>query len=407
MRAAGKFAIIIVVLCLSAALAACGTSAAKRADGITAIKAAVNSGADINREDPDSGRTLLHDAAVHQSPELVAALIDKGANINAADKKGCTPLILAVQSNDGKIAELLISKGADRNSRDVYGYTALLWALYYEYFDLAKALIKKGADVNIADDKGKTPLMISCEKEQIEIAKALIGKGADVCAFDESGCKASDYVRFTIKPSQKESNPALHAQKTALLKELKELEIRQFAVAIPPYATLLQVVNKVGQCLNPDIDYAVFISNKDQINAWVNVAGNITFTKKALDAWDEDTLTLVAAHEIAHDKLGHVAKKMGVSYTTSAIMSIAGYIVPGLGLLNLVVNPAVTNNYGKTQEYDADKLAAESCARCFGMTNERQLQILRAMRDGSKSDGGGFFSSHPAWNDRIENIRKE
>lgn len=397
----------LLLLCLISSLLACASAAAKRADGIAAIRTSIASGTDINKADPDSGRTLLHDAVSHQSPELVLSLIEKGANVNAPDKGGCTPLALASQSNNKQITGILISKGADLNSRDIYGYTALLWSLYYDFFELAKTLIEKGADVNIAEDKGKTPLMFACEKEQIELAGIMISKGADVCAFDASGCKASDYVRFTIKPSQKDSNPVLYGQKAGLLKELKELEIRQFAVTVPPYATLLKVVQKVSQCLNPDIDYAVFISNKDQINAWVNVAGNITFTQKALDAWDEDTLTLVAAHEIAHDKLGHVAKKMSVSYTTSAVMSIAGYIVPGLGLLNLLANPAITNNYGKTQEYEADKLAAESCSRCFGMTNERQLQIMRAMRDESKGDGGGFFSSHPAWNDRIENIRKE
>jgi len=367
----------------------------------------MNSGADIKKTEPQSGRTLLHDAVFHQSPDMVISLIEKGANINAADKEGYTPLILAVQSNNKQIADLLILKGADLNRRDIYGYTPLLWSLYYGNIDLAKILIEKRADVNIADNNGKTPLMFSCEKEHIEISKILIRKGADVCAFDSSGCKASDYVRFALKPSEKSSNPSLYEQNTELLKELRDLEAQLYAITNPPYARLLQVVQKVGKCLNPDTDYAVYVSNKDQINAWVNISGNITFTQKALDTWNEDTLTLVAAHEIAHDKLGHVAKKMGVSYTTTTIMAIAGYIVPGVGYLNLLINPAITNNFSKLQEYDADKLAAESCSKCFGMSNERQLQIMRVMKDESKGDGGGFFSTHPAWNDRIENIRKE
>jgi len=406
MNAAGKFLIIICLLCISASIAACGTAAANRADDIARIRTRIDSGEAINKKDPGSGRTLLHDAVSSQAADLVKSAVGKGADINAADKEGCTPLILAVKSNDGQIANFLLEKGADADSRDNYGFTPLLWSLYCGFTDLAKALIEKGAGVNVADNNGKTPLMLSCENAHIEVSKILIGKNADVCAFDSSGYRASDYARFALKSAKKSSSPALYEQNKALLTELREMEAQQFAVTNPPYARLLAAVQKVVQCLNPDTDYAVYISSKDQINAWVNISGSITFTQKALEAWDVDTLTLVAAHEIAHDKLGHVAKKMGVSYTTSTLMAIAGYIVPGLGYLDLIVNPAVTNNFSKLQEYDADRLAAESCSKCFGMSNERQLEIMRSMRDQSKGDGGGFFSTHPAWNDRIENIKK-
>jgi len=393
------------LLCVILSLAACSGAAANRTEDIARVKARIDSSTDINKSEPGSGRTLLHDAVFYQSPELVKYLIEKGANINPADIQGYTPLILAVQSNNQAVINLLIEKGADLNSRDVYGYTPLIWALSSGYPEMARVLMEKGADVNIADNDGKTPLIYSCIKGYIEISKTLIGKGVDVCAFDLLGNRASDYVRFNLNSSKKD--PSIYEQNMALLKELNNLEAQQFAVTNPPYAKLLRVVQKVSRCVNPGVEYAVYISSKDQINAWVNIAGNITFTQKALEAWNEDTLTLVAAHEIAHDKLGHVAKKMGVSYTTTAIMTIAGYIIPGLGYLNLLVNPAITNNFSKLQEYDADKLAAESCSKCFGMTNERQLQIMRSMKDESKGDGGGFFSTHPAWNDRIENIRKE
>ncbi len=368
-----RSAAIIILICLSALISACGTAAANRAGGAERVRARVDAGADVNGKDPDSGRTLLHDAVSAQAPDLVEALAAKGADVNAADGAGFTPLILAVRANNIQIVNLLL---------------------------------EKGAGIDIADGNGKTALMYSCESGGIEISRVLIGKGADVCPFDSSGFRAADYARSALKSIDRDSSPALYEQKKALLTELRDREIRRFAVTNPPYARLLGVVRKVGRCLAPDTDYAVYISSKDQINAWVSISGSITFTRKALDAWDEDTLTLVAAHEIAHDRLGHVAKKMGVSYTTSTIMAIAGYIVPGLGYLNLLINPAITNNFSKLQEYDADKLAAESCSRCFGMSNERQLEVMRSMRDQSKGDGGGFFSTHPAWNSRIENIRK-
>ena len=50
---------------------------------------------------PD-GYTSLHYACMSGTPDVVKLLIDKGADVNAADKKGATPLMLAVKSNDRK-----------------------------------------------------------------------------------------------------------------------------------------------------------------------------------------------------------------------------------------------------------------------------------------------------------------
>jgi predicted Zn-dependent protease len=65
----------------------------------------------------------------------------------------------------------------------------------------------------------------------------------------------------------------------------------------------------------------------------------------------------------------------------------------------------VTNNFSKSQEFDADRLAVETCVSCFGFTIEQQIQILESIKKDS-ADAGGFWDRHPSWNDRIENVKR-
>ncbi len=135
-----------------------------------------------------------------------------------------------------------------------------------------------------------------------------------------TGYKASDYVKFSLKTGKRVFQSDDYERNLSFLKLIKKAENAQILAGRmntknPKMARIYSIVYKVGKCINPDVDYDVFISDKNEPNAWVNISGNITFTKEALEKFDNDTLTFVAAHEIAHDKLGHVAKKIAVSST--------------------------------------------------------------------------------------------
>jgi ankyrin repeat protein len=54
----------------------------------------------------------------------VKVLIDKGADVNAVDKKGTTPLMLAVKSNSIPKVEILLERGADIHLLDKKKKTA-------------------------------------------------------------------------------------------------------------------------------------------------------------------------------------------------------------------------------------------------------------------------------------------
>lgn len=166
------------------------------------------------------------------------------------------------------------------------------------------------------------------------------------------------------------------------------------------------VYDKVVSCLNLSGEIApfLFISAGQKPNAWVD-SDNKVYLTEGLFRFDDDTIAFVIAHELSHVKLKHVQNKRTVSLATTGVMIVAGVIVPGLGLLNYAVNPAVTNNYSKFQEYDADKLAAETLVKCFNIAIDKQVQILQYMQ-ANTTDAGGFWDQHPSWSDRIENIKK-
>lgn len=122
------------------------------------VKALVRSGCDLNVK-YENGMTALHMAALPgASPEITAVLIDNGADVDAKNVVGETPLITAARNNSLKTAKVLIEKGADVNARKNNGWTALVHALRHDFTEMIKLLKKYGAEVaNIDDGAEKSP----------------------------------------------------------------------------------------------------------------------------------------------------------------------------------------------------------------------------------------------------------
>lgn len=111
-----------------------------------------------------TGSTTLHIACeAANSVAVVEALIKNGADVNAFDSDGCTPLINCVRTSifdwDScrvdklKIARLLIKSGANvnyliPNEYDYAGHSSLLYASLSKDYALSKLLIENGADVD-------------------------------------------------------------------------------------------------------------------------------------------------------------------------------------------------------------------------------------------------------------------
>jgi len=124
------------------------------------------------------GVTPLHRAVVENEKGVAELLIEKGADVNAKNNSGWTPLH-RVHTKD--VAELLIAKGADVNAKNRVGWTPLHTAAKENRKDVVQALIAKGANVNATAQDGQTPLQLAIRNgkdKNKDVIDLLNAKGA-------------------------------------------------------------------------------------------------------------------------------------------------------------------------------------------------------------------------------------
>ena len=84
------------------------------------------------------------------------------------------PLVDAAKNGDRDALRALLQKGADVNAAEADGTTALHWASYRDDVDSADLLIRAGANVNAANDLGATPLWTASLNGSEAMVRALL-----------------------------------------------------------------------------------------------------------------------------------------------------------------------------------------------------------------------------------------
>ena len=130
------------------------------------IKSMVSTSPEIVTSSDESGFTALHFIAGEEHAEVAIFLIANGADVNAKNDEGITPLHLAAWPH---MAELLVSQGADLNIRDKAGRTPLIvHAAESDDCDVMEALLRIGADPDASDIDGNTALTIAIQREETD-----------------------------------------------------------------------------------------------------------------------------------------------------------------------------------------------------------------------------------------------
>jgi len=160
------------------------------------IAVLAKAGADLNSEGGFFEFALGIDA---DRTEAAIALIELGADIEAAGHSGRGPLQAACSSGNEKVARLLIEKGASVNTnRGMVGMTPLHYAAVSGSTEIVELLIARGANVNAIAKSGNTALhyggdMMSAGNP--EVARLLIKNGAKANAKNEKGQTPLTYAR--------------------------------------------------------------------------------------------------------------------------------------------------------------------------------------------------------------------
>jgi len=110
-------------------------------------------GADLTVKD-SLGDAALANACYYSLPDVALAIIEcPGVKIDARSNAGITPLMWASSRGLTPVVAALLSKGAGINAVDKGGLTALYFACAYSQSATALHLIEAGADVNKGKDK--------------------------------------------------------------------------------------------------------------------------------------------------------------------------------------------------------------------------------------------------------------
>ncbi|MDX1561363.1 MAG: ankyrin repeat domain-containing protein [Gammaproteobacteria bacterium] len=164
----------------------------------------IEAGADVNATQAD-GTSPLHWAVYRIDEALVDRLLEAGADPATANRFGASPLIEAVKVAHVGLVERLLEAGADPEAPNPDGQTALMLAARTGSVGVAERLIAHGADVNARETwRGQTALMWAVDGSHGEFARLLINNGADVTArayANDWGSQITSEPRAQYRPT--------------------------------------------------------------------------------------------------------------------------------------------------------------------------------------------------------------
>jgi ankyrin repeat protein len=116
----------------------------------------------------------------------IKTLLTRGAQVNATDSVGRTPLLLAAREGETEVARLLIKAGADLDGRGG-DMSPLAAAALRGHTAMVRLLLRQGADVNSDDKAAPSALMNAVKLNRLPVAKLLIEAGANTRLVDGAG----------------------------------------------------------------------------------------------------------------------------------------------------------------------------------------------------------------------------
>lgn len=149
---------------------------------LATVQLLVERGAHVNAADK-KGTAPIHRAAMRDTPEIVEYLLHQGADLEEMSDEYGTPLMAAVWEDKTETVEFLLGQEANVNATSPKScpyYTALQAAVKRNSPTMVGILLKHGADANLARGLSSTALCAAIREGSIDIIKLLVEAKADV-----------------------------------------------------------------------------------------------------------------------------------------------------------------------------------------------------------------------------------
>jgi len=210
------------------------------------------------------------------------------------------------------------------------------------------------------------------------------------------GCVAAD-----SPPSQRDRPPSQPKDSGKAPPDISAVDPRQ---AQRLYSIMTPLLQKMDKPKTPK-EVRIGIMDSDEINAANAGGGQFYITRGLLEKANDQQLRGIMAHEIAHDDLGHVARLQVLGVGLNIGVVLLEQLFPGSSAVTPIAGELIARGYTRKEEYAADQHGAELLRRA-GYSKQDMIDALTWVSRASGGGGGGFLSTHPAIEDRIEELKK-
>ena len=191
-------------------------------------------------------------------------------------------------------------------------------------------------------------------------------------------------------------------------------EIRQQA-GLAPKPKVSQLLNEIGTRLtahvtNKQRTFKFDIVKGTECNAFALPGGFIFLTGSLVDLCEQkpDEIAFILGHEMAHVIRGHAMKRI----VSSSAMAVASRATPTRNLLTVWLRKVgiqfFESAYSQDRELEADVFGAR-LTKAAGYDPDAPAQLLSRLAELSRTakniDLGNYFSSHPSFAVRIQNLK--